>query len=206
MTYTDLKQIILDFAVDAETSFEGHIPDFVRATEKRIYQDANLTASQLQASPTVTTGVATVTMPDDFLSVDSMAITVSGSLVFLLPKSIDFLQTAYPVAANTGVPRYYGVKESVVIQLAPVPDAAYVMQLRYFGYPESIVDAVSGRTWLGDNFEFALQYGALRDAAAFLKEEADIVAMYEAKYQEALAQIKMFAQTGRTDDYRGQGR
>jgi hypothetical protein len=61
-------------------------------------------------------------------------------------------------------------------------------------------------TWLGDNFEFALQYGALRDAAVFLKEEADVVAMYEAKYQEALAQVKAFGMIGRSDDYRRKAR
>jgi len=204
MNYAELYQIIADFAVDAEPVFLDNIPNFVRAAEKRIYQDADLTASQKADTPAVTINVATVTMPADFLSVDSFAVTVAGELIFLLPKSIDFLQTAYPIAANTGTPRYYGVKDSLTLQLAPVPSATLVSQLRYFGYPDSIVDAST--TWLGDNFEFALQYGALRDAAAFLKEEADIVAMYEAKYQEALAQVKLFGQTGRTDDYRSKGR
>jgi hypothetical protein len=60
--------------------------------------------------------------------------------------------------------------------------------LHYFFYPESIVTA--GTTWLGDNAESALLYGALREAAVFQKGEADVVAMYEQKYMESLALLK----------------
>lgn len=203
MTYTELKQIILDFAVDAETSFEGHIPDFVRATEKRIINDANLPLAQLQSAPTMTAGVNTLAVPADFLSTDSLAITVSGSEVYLLPKMVSFLTTAYPTTTQ-GVPRYYAVKDTTTLLLAPVPDSGYVTTLRYLGYPPSIVDTET--SWLGDNYEFALQYGALRDAAVYLKEEADVVEMYNKSYMEALGQLKTFGEArSRTDTYRRKG-
>jgi hypothetical protein len=205
MTYTELRQVILDFAVDTETTFADNIDNFIRATEKRIYNDAKLPVAQLQAAPTMTAGVADIAVPDNFLSTDSFAITVAGSFVYLLPKTVDFLNSAFPTTTQ-GVPRYFAVKDEATLRVAPVPDSGYTVTLRYAGYPESIVDAASGTTWLGDNYEFALQYGALRDAAVFLKEEADVVDMYSKSYMEALGQIKTFAaDRARTDVYRRRG-
>jgi hypothetical protein len=204
MNYAALVTIITDFAVDAESSFISHIPDFVRATEKRIYHDADLPVAQFDAAPIMTGGSATMTMPTDFLSVDSLAVVVSGEVQYLLAKSTDYLNTAYPVSSVTGAPRYFAVKNSTTVQVAPVPDVGYTTQLRYFGYPPSIVTA--GTSWIGDSFEFALQYGALRDAAVYLKEEADIVAMYETRYAEALAQAKSYGTSrSRIDRYRRRG-
>lgn len=201
MTYAELYQIIADFAVDAEATFLSHIPDFVRATEKRIFNDTNLPLAQLQASVSTVIGDPEVGMPADFLSMDSLQTVVSGAVVFPLLKDITFLLEAFPVSTAQGAPRYYAVKNSTTLQIAPYPNAIYPLTLRYFGYPESVVTA--GSTWLSTNYEFALQYGALRDAAVFLKEEADVVAMYEKSYAEALSQVKNFGDNrARMDTYR----
>ncbi len=201
MNYATLLQAIKDFAVDAEPTFSTHIPEFVKATEKRIINDADLPLAQLTASPTITASVATITVPADFLSVDSLAITVYGEKIFLLPKSVDFLDTAYPVATTTDIPKYYAVRNTTTLQLAPVPAAVYSTHLRYLGYPPSIVD--NSTTWLGDNYEAALLYGSLRDAAVYLKEEQDVVTMYNNQYNEALGQLKTFgASRSRVDRYR----
>ena len=47
-----------------------------------------------------------------------------------------------------------------------------------------------GTSWLGDNYDPALFYGAMREAMIFMKGEQDMVAYYEQKYQEAMAQLK----------------
>ena len=206
MTYTQLVQAIKDFAVDAETTFYSHIDEFIVATEHRIITDCNLPLASRVAAPALTIGVNTFAAPADFLSPESLAIVVSGATQYLLSKDVDFLETAYPVAATTGTPRYYAMKDATTIQLAPAPVAAYTTQLRYFGWPESITVAAGGTTWLGDNYSFALQYGALRDAAVYLKEEADVVAMYNSSYTEALGQVKAFGDMrSRTDTYRRKG-
>jgi hypothetical protein len=53
----------------------------------------------------------------------------------------------------------------------------------------SIVNS-TGTTWLGDNYDPVLLYGAMREAVIFMKGEADMVGYYEQKYQEALMQLK----------------
>ena len=90
--------------------------------------------------------------------------------------------------------------------LGPTPDLAYTMELHYYYYPASIVN--TGTSWLGTNFESVLLYGSLREAYTYLKGEADLMQNYEAKYQEALGQLKRLGDgLDRQDAYRsGQAR
>jgi hypothetical protein len=87
--------------------------------------------------------------------------------------------------------------------MGPTPNTTYTVELHFYYYPESITVAADGRTWLGDNFDPVLLYGALVEAATFLKGEADIVALYNTKYNEALALAKRLGDgMERQDAYR----
>jgi hypothetical protein len=59
-----------------------------------------------------------------------------------------------------------------------------------FSITVASVSNSSGTSWLGDNYDPALFYGAMREAMLFMKGEQDLIGYYEAKYQEALAQLK----------------
>ena len=48
----------------------------------------------------------------------------------------------------------------------------------------------TGTSWLGDNYDPVLFYGAMREALIFMKGEADMVSYYEKMYQEALGQLR----------------
>jgi hypothetical protein len=85
--------------------------------------------------------------------------------------------------------------------VGPTPSDSYQVELHYFYYPESIVTA--GTTWLGDNYDPALLYGCLVEACTFMKGEADMVALYNGKYAEAMAQLKRLGDgMERQDAYR----
>jgi predicted PolB exonuclease-like 3'-5' exonuclease len=63
----------------------------------------------------------------------------------------------------------------------------------------------AGTSWLGDNFDTVLLYGSLLEAATYMKSEADVVAQYQNRYNEALAQLKALAEgKNRQDMYRTQ--
>lgn len=65
------------------------------------------------------------------------------------------------------------------------------------------ISNATGTSWLGDNYEPALFYGAMREAMIFQKQEADIIKEYEDKYQEAMAQLKRLGDgLDRGDAYR----
>ena len=72
--------------------------------------------------------------------------------------------------------------------MGPTPNANYQVELHYYYYPTSIVDA--GTSWLGDNFDSALLYGSLIEAYTYMKGEADMMALYNQKYAEALSLLK----------------
>ena len=67
----------------------------------------------------------------------------------------------------------------------------------------SAIDNAAGTSWLGDNYDPALLYGAMREAMLFMKGEQDLVTYYEQKYQEAIGQLKRLGDgLERNDAYR----
>jgi hypothetical protein len=77
-----------------------------------------------------------------------------------------------------------------------------------FSIPVTTISNSTGRSWLGDNYDPVLLYGAMREAMIFMKGEQDMVAYYEKMYEEALGQLNRLG-TGleRGDAYRdGQAR
>ena len=72
-----------------------------------------------------------------------------------------------------------------------------------FSVPVSAVNNTAGTSWLGDNYDPVLFYGAMREAMLFMKGEQDLVKYYEDKYTEALMQLNRLG-TGleRGDAYR----
>ena len=59
-----------------------------------------------------------------------------------------------------------------------------------FSITVASVSNANGTSWLGDNYDPALFYGSMREAMLFMKGEQDLIGYYEAKYQEAIAQLK----------------
>lgn len=61
----------------------------------------------------------------------------------------------------------------------------------------------TGTSWVGENYDPVLFYGAMREAVLFQRQEQDVVKYYEDKFQEALAQIKRLGDgLDRGDAYR----
>jgi hypothetical protein len=72
-----------------------------------------------------------------------------------------------------------------------------------FSIPVTAISNATGTSWLGDNYDPVLFYGAMREAMLFMKGEADLVGYYENKYQEALMQLQRLGEgLDRGDFYR----
>ena len=185
------------------------INTFIQQAEERIYNTVQIPSLRKNVTGTATTGNPYLACPDNFLSVYSMAvINTDGTYEYLLNKDVNFIRQSYPSPTATGLPRYYALFGSQYTNLnelafimGPSPDANYSIELHYFYYPESIVTA--GTSWLGDNYSPVLLYGTLVEAYTYMKGEADILATYVARYQEALGQLNRLG-TGleRGDAYR----
>jgi hypothetical protein len=215
MNYTELSARIQAYAENDFPTSAGdltspqQIATFVQQAEERVYNTVQFPSLRKNVTGTVTSSNKYLSCPTDFLSVYSMAvIKADGSYEYLLNKDVNFIRQAYPTPTDTGLPRYYALfgpqytlRTELSFILGPTPDANYDVELHYFFYPESIVTA--GTSWLGDNYDPVLLYGALREAYVYMRGENEIVQNIEAKYQEALAQAKRLGDgMERNDAYR----
>ena len=206
MNYTELTDAICDYTQNFDTDFVNNIPVFVEQAEERIFNTVQFPALRKNQYSLITANNKYVSLPNDFLSVFSLALVTgvtnanldTGTYEYLLNKDVNFIRQAYPSPNETGEPKYYALFGPTILNsaittelsliLGPTPDAGYYVELHYFYYPESIVTA--GTSWLGDNYDPVLLYGSLVEANTFMKGEADMTALYNGKYTEALAQAK----------------
>jgi hypothetical protein len=72
-----------------------------------------------------------------------------------------------------------------------------------FSVPVAAVTNSGGTSWLGDNFDPVLLYASLVEAYTYMKGEADMMALYNQKFMEALALSKRLGDgMERQDAYR----
>ena len=184
------------------TSVE-QINTFIELAEERVYNSVQIPAIRKNQTGYMTQSNKYLSLPSDWLATFSLAVInpTTGAQSFLLDKDVNYIREAFPVPSDTGTPTHYAQFTDSSLILGPTPDASYQVELHYYYYPETIVTA--GSTWLGNNFETVLLYGSLREAAVFVKAEADMVANYEGKYQESLALLKQLGDgKNRRDAYR----
>jgi len=131
-----------------------------------------------------------------------------------LNNDVNFIRQCYPSPSDSGLPKFYALfgptttpgtdpvpTNELSFILGPTPDTQYTLEIHYYYYPQSIVTA--GASWLGDNFDTVLLYGSLVEAYTYMKGEADMMALYDGKYKEALAQAKRLGDgLERSDAYR----
>lgn len=180
------------------------IDTFIKQAEQRIYNTVQLPALRKSVVGNCTINNKYLSMPVDWLSMFSLAIILADNTQkYLLNKDVEFIRSIYPDPADTGEPTHYAIFDNDTMILGPTPDASYNMEMHYYGYPTSIVDAVSGTTWLGDRFDSALLYGSLLEAYTFMKGEPDVIATYKSRYDEALLLLKALGDgKDRQDTYR----
>ena len=215
MNYTQLSDALVAYTENTSTEFAAQISTFVKQAEQRIYNTVQFPSLRKNVTGTAAISNKYLSCPDDFLAVYSLAvIDATGAYEYLLNKDVNYIRQAYPnPTSDTGIPKYYAlfgptvngstITDELSFILGPTPDATYTVELHYYYYPESITVAADGRTWLGDNFDSVLLYGSLVEAYTYMKGEADMMALYDTKYKEALALAKRLGDgMERQDAYR----
>ena len=208
MTYSELVALVSDYCENTFPTVDMNA--FIQQAEQRVYNTVQIANLRKNVTGTLTSGSPYLSCPDDFLSPYSLAVFPSGGgdYTFLLNKDVNFMREAYPNPTSTGTPKYYAIFgpnsgdiNELSLILGPTPDAAYSAELHYYYYPESIVTA--GSTWLSENFDSVLLYGTMCEAITYMKGEADMVALYNNRYMEALTLLKNLGDgKQRTDSYR----
>ena len=220
MTYDELVAAVTDYTENTVPTVDMNL--FITQAEQRIYNTVQFPSLRKNVTGFTTASNKYLSCPSDYLSTYSLAvIDADGNYEYLLNKDVNFIRQAYPNPNDTALPKYYAIfgptttndtspviTDELSFILGPTPDAEYSVELHYYYYPESITVAADGRTWLGDNFDSVLFYGTLVEAITYMKGEADMVQLYNTKYQEALALASRLGDgLERSDAYRsGQSR
>lgn len=202
MNYQELFETIAETTENRGVSFLENIPEFVRRAERQIYNSVQLKELRRNVTSKLMPNHPYMKLPSDFLAVYSLAVVgEDGRYNYLINKDVNFIREAYPHPDDAGMPRHYGLFEDCTAILGPVPDKDYKVELHQFYYPQSIVEA--GESWVGNNFEQVLVYGALVHANVFMKGNPEMTAEYDKQFKENLGLLKRLADgMERQDAYR----
>jgi hypothetical protein len=195
-TYATLKTAIQDYLDNTETTFVNNLNTFIQTTEERILKGVQLPVFRKNVTGRATQGNTYLATPSDFLSPFSLAlIDSSGNYSYLLLKHVSWIRDYTPSATTEGLPLYYSQFDDNTFLLAPTPNATLDFELHYNYRPASLTSMQSSeQTWLSDNAPNAMLYGALVEGAVFMKEAPDTIMLYEQKFQEALALLKVLGE------------
>ena len=210
MTYTELVQKIRDYTeVGSEVLTTTIVNGFIRDAELKIFREADADYAREYATSTFTANNKFVALPNAAgtsaerraLVVRSVVATNSSSVQVALEPRDDTFITEYNSTGATGFPKYYATFRENAIEVAPTPDAAYVVALDYIYSPDALGSTVS-TTYISLNAPELLLYASLGEAFAYLKGPMDMYKLYQEKYNEAL-QGFVLEQTGRRrrDEY-----
>jgi len=202
-TYTSLKQAIQDYTENTETTFVSLLDTFIKSAEERILKSVQLDLFRRNVVGSVTSGTKFLAKPTDFLAPFSLSLEQGGNVHFVEFKDVSFIQTFNPNEDTLGRPKYYSVFDVDNFILAPTPNENVNAELHYFYRPESLVDASAGTTWLSTNASLTLLYGCLIEAYVFMKGEADILNLYDKRFQESIIGLKLLGESKEnTQEYR----
>lgn len=198
MTYSELVAAVQSYT---ENTFPtADINKMIKIAEQTIYNTVQLASLRRNVTGSLSLNSPYLSVPDDFLSVYSLAIYPSGggAYLYLLNKDVNFIREAYPNPATTGTPKHYAIfgpqsgnPDELTLIVGPTPNAAFGAELHYYYYPVSITDPASGyTTWLGDNFDSALFNGTMVEAIRYMKGESDLVQLYQQQFAQSMALLK----------------
>lgn len=213
MNYEELVTKIQETYATDDTEFVDNINTFIQAAEEKIFLALRGPLSwKTNSASTFSTGDPTATLPAG--TIDVVDIYVIGPDAntdgqFLRRKDHSFLYEFSPLkvgSSSTGMPRFYCVETASAsagepvkqIRVVPTPDANYGYSVSYYG--KATADSITNgstpaaplttNTWLSVAFPSILFYGAMLNAAIFMKSEPDIKEFYESQFNDGLTMLK----------------
>jgi len=193
-SYSDLKTTIANYL--ARSDLTDQIPDFITLAESRLARELRTRKMLVVARTDTVAGEETIGLPSDFLEMRDVHLrtTPASPVTYLSPNSF------YAIARTTdsGKPLNYTILSSEM-QFAPIPDAAYSVQMLYYYKPPVLSNANSSNVFLA-NYPDALLYAALGEAEPYLMNDARLQT-WGALYDRAISTISIADQSS---EYGGQ--
>jgi len=171
-TFTELKDAIADWLDRSDLT--ARIPDFITLAEARLNRDLRIRPMEVRSSMETTSGQQYFNLPGGYIQMRNIQLNTNPTapLEYITPEMLDRLYGS----STTGKPRAYSLIGDE-IQLAPIPDSDYTVEMAFYEKFTALGDGTSGTVtsnWLTTNAPDVLLYGALLEAEPFIKNDERI--------------------------------
>lgn len=181
-TYSDLQASVATWL--NRTDLTALIPDLITMAEAKLSGDLATRSMETKTTLATVAGTSTVALPSDMLEMKRLQILSSYNTVlkYLAPDelSADYWDN------RSGTPAVFTVSGSTM-ELAPVPDAVYSLELTYFQRIPAL-SASNTTNWLLTAWPNAYLYAALCAAQPYLMND-ERLPVFQALYKEAVEAI-----------------
>jgi len=186
-TFTELKDALADWLDRSDLT--DRIPDFITLAEARLNRDVRIRPMEVRSSMETTAGQRYFNLPGGYLQMRNMQINSNPitPLEYITPEMLDRLYGS----DTTGKPKAYTLIGDE-IQLAPIPDSDYTVEMAFYEKFTPLGDGTSGTVtsnWLTTNAPDVLLYGALLEAEPFIKND-ERVNLWINAYNSAITRIQ----------------
>jgi len=171
-TFTELKDAVADWLDRSDLT--ARIPDFIALAEARISRELRIRPMEVRSIMYTSSGQKYFNLPGGYLQMRNIQLNTNPTqpLEYITPEMLDRLYGSN----TTGKPRAYTLIGDE-IQLSPIPDAAYELEMAFYEKFTALGDGTSGTVttnYLTKNAPDVLLYGALMEAEPFIKNDERI--------------------------------
>jgi len=171
-TFTELKEAVADWLDRSDLT--ARIPDFIALAEARINRELRIRPMEVRSTMYTTADQQYFQLPGGYIQMRNIQLNTNPTtpLEYITPEMLDRLYGS----TTTGKPRAYTLIGDE-IQLAPIPDSAYQVEMAFYEKFTALGDGTSGTVtsnWLTTNAPDVLLYGALMEAEPFIKNDERI--------------------------------
>lgn len=196
-SYTQLYDYIRSATENDDTEFAQAIPTFIDQTRMRLSRDIDTYGFVVYTTAAVSTYL--VSVPSDALVLKAVNYVSAGRYSQLIMRTDEFLREYWPQRTSVGEPKYYARWGFNQILIAPAPSTSASLEISYVQIPTSIGSVGTSTNWLTEYAPEALFYGCMQEACMFMKNY-QAAAIWEGKYQDAVAKLRNEARRTRQDD------
>ena len=181
-TYSALQTTIANYL--SRDDLTSAIPDFIQLAEIRLRRDLRLRQMLTQTSTAATGGVATISLPSDFLQARDVYVDSDPDFPITFATPSIFIRNGR--TNQSGVPAFYTIL-GTTIQFAPIPDSNYTIKILYYAAPDFLSSAITSNLFL-TTCPDALLYGSLGEAEPYLMNDPRLQT-WGALYDRAIAAL-----------------
>lgn len=166
--YSELKSAIADWL--DRTDLTDSIPDFITLAEARHKRDFKLRRMETRVTANTIADTEYYTLPDQYVAMRNIQLNTDPktSLEYLTPEQMDRIYAG----SMKGKPRAYSIIGND-IQLRPIPDSAYEIEILYFKHFTALSDSAPTNEMLTNHPDIYL-YGSLVEAEPYLQNDKRI--------------------------------